>query len=89
MSRFCFVVLRYWRIARGQNNEEGPKKMEKSFLSVSEAARLLGMSGDWVRFQEKSGRLKAIRSAGAIRLFALEDVQRLAAGRQEQERGRK
>jgi len=56
--------------------------MEKKFLSVSEAARLLGMSGDWVRLQEKTGKLRAIKSAGGIRLFVLEDVQKLAAERQ-------
>lgn len=56
--------------------------MEPKFLSVSEAARLLGMSGDWVRVQEKTGKLRAIKSAGGIRLFALEDVQKLAAKRQ-------
>lgn len=55
--------------------------MEKKFLSVSEAARLLGMSSDWVRLQEKSGKLKAIKSGGGIRLFALEDVQKLATKR--------
>jgi len=57
--------------------------MEKTFLSVSEAARVLGMSADWVRLQEKGGKLKAIKSAGGIRLFALEDVQKLAAERRE------
>ena len=56
--------------------------MEQQFLSVSEAARVLGMSADWVRLQEKSGRLEAIKSAGGIRLFLLEDVQKLAAKRQ-------
>lgn len=56
--------------------------MQKRFLSVSEAARVLGMSADWVRLQERTGKLAAIKSAGGVRLFALEDVQRLAAERQ-------
>jgi excisionase family DNA binding protein len=67
---------------RGRNERRSQNTMESKFLSVSEAARILNMSADWVRLQEKSGKLRAIKSGAGIRLFALEDIQKLAAERQ-------
>lgn len=48
-------------------------------LMVSEAARLLGRSSDMVRYYERTGRLLAVRTAGGVRLFEREAVERFAA----------
>ncbi len=50
-------------------------------LATSEAARLLGVAADTVRLWERRGLLPAERTAGGIRLFRLEDVERLATER--------
>jgi DNA-binding transcriptional MerR regulator len=49
-------------------------------LTVADAARILDRSSDSVRAYERRGRLPAQRTAGGVRLFRLEDVERLRAG---------
>ncbi len=51
------------------------------YLSVADAARILDVVPATVRQMERSGRLPARRTAGGIRLFCREDVERLAAAR--------
>lgn len=55
-------------------------------LLANDAAKILGKGPDAVRYYEKTGRLKAERTAGGIRLFRREDVKRLA--RELREKGR-
>jgi excisionase family DNA binding protein len=50
-------------------------------MTVSGVARLLRCSADLVRYLERTGRLRATRTDGGIRLFAEADVRRLAAER--------
>lgn len=53
----------------------------EQWLSSADAARLLGVVPATVRSMERSGRLPARRTAGGIRLFRQEDVERLARER--------
>jgi len=48
------------------------------YLSTGDTAKLLDRSIASVFHYEKSGRLKAIRTQGGIRLFLRSDVERLA-----------
>lgn len=50
-------------------------------LSAADAARLLGVVPATVRHMERSGRLPAERTAGGMRLFRREDVERLVVER--------
>ena len=45
-------------------------------LTVSETARELGLSAETVREWADRGKLAAIRTAGGMRLFRREDVER-------------
>lgn len=51
------------------------------YLSVADAARILGVVPATVRQMERSGRLPALRTAGGIRLFCRADVERFAEER--------
>jgi excisionase family DNA binding protein len=51
------------------------------FLSAADAARLLGVVPATVRQMERDGRLPAQRTAGGMRLFRREDVERLRDAR--------
>jgi len=51
-------------------------------LLASEAARLLGVSVDTVRRYARTGRLPVVRTAGGVRLFSREDLDRLLRQRQ-------
>jgi excisionase family DNA binding protein len=53
----------------------------EQLLSAADAARLLGVVPATVRQMERDGRLPAQRTAGGMRLFRREDVERLAAVR--------
>jgi excisionase family DNA binding protein len=48
------------------------------YLTVAEAARLLGVVPATVRQMERVGRLPALRTAGGVRFFRKGDVARLA-----------
>ncbi|MEO7189496.1 MAG: MerR family DNA-binding transcriptional regulator [Vicinamibacterales bacterium] len=51
------------------------------FITVNEAAKILGLSAASVRLWENSGKLPAVRTTTGIRLFSLVEVQRVAAAR--------
>ena len=48
------------------------------YLTTSDTARILNRAGATVLYYERTGRLKAIRTQGGIRLFERADVERLA-----------
>jgi DNA-binding transcriptional MerR regulator len=58
--------------------------MEK-FLLASEAGRLAGYSAENIRVLERAGKLKALKTAGGVRLFAREDIDRLAQQRKQKD----
>ncbi len=49
----------------------------RHYYSIGEAAQKLGVAIDTVRRWEKSGRLHADRTAGGMRLFSIEEIERL------------
>lgn len=51
-------------------------------LTVTDAAKVLGVSGDAVRLYERQGKLPAQRTRSGQRLFSASDVEALAAQRQ-------
>jgi excisionase family DNA binding protein len=55
--------------------------MANDLLTVSEAAQLLGMSSDNVRYLERHGKLHATR-IGNQRIFFLRDVERFKLQRE-------
>jgi excisionase family DNA binding protein len=50
-------------------------------MTSGEAARVLGLSADMVRWLEREGRLPAQRTTNGFRLFRRCDVERLSAER--------
>jgi len=52
---------------------EGRSSM-KTFLTTSDAARILEISADTVRANERRGKLHALKTAKGQRLFRREDV---------------
>jgi hypothetical protein len=56
--------------------EEHP--MNEIFLTVGDAARILGKSPECIRGYERSGKLAAIKTQSGVRLFRRKDVERLA-----------
>jgi excisionase family DNA binding protein len=59
--------------------------MPDALLLTSEAARVLGVTPDTVRRLERLGKLPAKKTARGVRLFARDDVERLAQERQARE----
>jgi excisionase family DNA binding protein len=59
---------------------------EAEFLSTSEVARLVGVSGDTVRYWARNGLLPAVQSAGGIRLYRRRDVEKIKHERSKRER---
>jgi len=57
-----------------------------SILTVTGAARILGVTPETVRYYDRQGILKTLRTESGIRLFLREDVERLAAERAARER---
>ncbi len=55
--------------------------MESNLLTVADAARRLGVTPAAVVAMERAGKLPALRTEGGMRLFMLEDVERLVAAR--------
>ncbi len=51
------------------------------FLTTGDSAHVLGISPDGVRFLDRTGRLRAIRTVSGLRLFRRCDVEKLAAAR--------
>jgi excisionase family DNA binding protein len=62
--------------------------MSEQLMSVNDAAKRLGVSGQYVRVLEQLGRLTATRTVGGFRIFKASDVEALALERERQkERG--
>jgi excisionase family DNA binding protein len=55
---------------------------EPRLLSVGDVARRFGVSSAAVVAMERSGKLRALRTEGGMRLFTREDVEQLAVIRQ-------
>ncbi len=53
-----------------------------NWLTVGDVARRLGVGPDAVRERERRGKLRAIRTAGGVRLFRGRDVEALLRGRE-------
>jgi excisionase family DNA binding protein len=51
-------------------------------MSVNDAAKRLGVSGQYVRVLEQLGRLTAMRTVGGFRIFKASDVEALAIERE-------
>ena len=60
--------------------------MEHRLLTVADAARRLGVTPAAVVAMERTGKLTALRTEGGMRLFVLDDVERLVAVRHGNER---
>jgi len=57
------------------------------YLSVADAARILGITPQTVRLMIRTGKLAiAARTVGGIQLFRQEEVERLALEREQQRR---
>ena len=56
------------------------------FLSANDAAEILGVTAQMVRLYERAGKLRALRTAGGIRLFFREEVDEFAAKRRNEQR---
>jgi DNA-binding transcriptional MerR regulator len=59
------------------------------YLTTSDTARMLKRAAATVLYYERTGRLKAIRTEGGMRLFERADVERLARQLQAETAGRK
>ena len=57
--------------------------MQAAPLLTSQVANILGVSSETVRQLENRGQLKALKTAGGVRLFDPEEVQRFARSREE------
>ena len=55
--------------------------MQTEILTASDVAKLAGVTPAAVRVWADSGRLKAVRTVGGVRLFTREDVDRVIAER--------
>ena len=55
-----------------------------TFMMASEVAEVLGCTPANVRALERAGRLRAERTKTGVRIFRVEDVERLAAEREQQ-----
>lgn len=58
------------------------------FLVTAEAAHILGLVPETVRGLERAGKIPAIRLGSGQRLFRRDDVERFAAEREAQPKGR-
>jgi excisionase family DNA binding protein len=54
-------------------------------LLTNEVAKILNVSPETVRLWERAGRLRAVRTAGGVRLFDRRDVERLSRERDSKE----
>lgn len=58
--------------------------MKDQLLSTGDVARRLGVSSEFIRKLARAGKLATRRTAGGLRIFRGEDVERLAAERERQ-----
>jgi excisionase family DNA binding protein len=49
------------------------------FLTTNDVAKILGKASATVLYHERLGKLRALRTAGGLRLFTREEVERFAA----------
>lgn len=70
-----------------QIGKHEPSMNDESFLTVTEAARILNRSGESVRNYERKGILHASKTARGIRLFRESDVRALAKKQQGEQSG--
>ena len=59
-----------------------------ALITTSQAARILGVAEVTVRGWERAGRLQAIRTGHGVRLFDVEEIERLAIEREAAARAR-
>jgi predicted site-specific integrase-resolvase len=59
--------------------------MESKFLLASEAGRLAGCSAENIKVLVRTGKLKALKTAGGVHLFAEHDIRELAARRKQKD----
>ena len=57
-------------------------KSDSALLLTSDAAYILKVTPDTVRYLERTGRLRALKTSRGVRLFNREDVERLARERE-------
>ena len=57
-------------------------KAEATIILTSDAAYILKVAPDTVRYLERTGRLPALKTSRGVRLFNKEDVERLARQRE-------
>lgn len=63
--------------------------MEQGYITIKQAAEILGVSVETLRNWDKSGRLKAKRSKNnRYRLYRIFELERFAAGLKRPRRGR-
>lgn len=55
--------------------------MNTTLILASEAARILDVAAETVRYFERTGRLSAQRTSNGVRLFNRDEVARMAAER--------
>lgn len=72
-SPLCFGALALYRPSMKTRGEQ--------LLSTSDAAKILNVSPDMVRYLERRGKLPAQYTLAGTRIFRLEDVERLARER--------
>ena len=64
----------------------GGMNSDTTFLLTNDAAYILKVAPDTVRYPEKTGRLPALKTSGGVRLFDKKDVERLAREREARSR---
>ncbi len=51
------------------------------FLTANDAAKILGVTAQMVRLYKRAGKLRALRTAGGMRLFFREEIEAFAKKR--------
>jgi excisionase family DNA binding protein len=65
-------------------SKRGEAMKEQDFLSTYDASKILGVSPETVRSWNRSGRLNATRTAGGMRLFQRDEVEKIAEKRSQE-----
>ncbi len=58
------------------------------YLRTSDAAKILGITPEYVRQLERTGKLPAFKTVGGYRVFDIEEVKTFAAEREKQKQTR-
>jgi excisionase family DNA binding protein len=59
------------------------QEMEDELLTTSAAARVLGVASETVRYWQNTGKLRAVKASGGVRLFVRDEVERVRREREE------